>query len=115
MNDKTLERIADALERIASAMNTKAAKPAPVNNDILTTRIEDILPLSGRAKKVCYHLGIDTVMDLCGWTRSAIISQRGVGQMTFDELDRLLRKNGHNWGTWQSPSFLKAKDGRAWQ
>ena len=112
MNEKTLERIADALERIASAM-TKDSKVTPMNGEILMKHIADLPVLSGRAKKVCYHLGIDSVLDLCGWTRSAIISQRGVGQMTFDELDRLLRKNGLCWGAWQnSPSYLKYGGGR---
>lgn len=107
MDDKTLARIADALETIASALSNKGAKPVPVNNEILTSRIDDLLILSGRAKKACARLGMVTVMDICGWTRSAVIQQRGMGKMTFDELDRLLRRNGLSWGTWQSHSYLE--------
>ncbi len=107
MDDKTLSRIADALEAIASALSNKGAKPVPVNNEILTSRIDDLLILSGRAKKACARLGMVTVMDICGWTRSAVIQQRGMGKMTFDELDRLLRRNGLSWGTWQSHSYLE--------
>lgn len=106
MDDKTLARIADALETIASALN-KGSKSVPVNNEILTERIDDLLLLSGRAKKICARLGVVTVMDICGWTRSAIIQQQGMGKITFDELDRLLRRNGLQWGTWQSPAYLK--------
>lgn len=107
MDDKTLARIADALEAIASALSNKGAKPVPVNNAILLVRVEDLPMLSGRAKKICARLGIVTVMDICGWTRSAIIQQSGMGKMTFDELDRLLRRNGLSWGTWQSHSYLE--------
>ena len=107
MDDKTLARIADALEAIASALGNKGAKPVPVNNEILTSRIDDLLILSCRAKNACKRLGMVTVMDICGWTRSAVIQQRGMGKMTFDELDRLLRRNGLSWGTWQSHSYLE--------
>ena len=76
------------------------------------THIDDLLNLSGRAKKVCRQLEIKTIRDLSGWTRYGLMSQPGVGKVTFNELERLLLRSGMHWGNGKSESYLKHGGGR---
>ena len=65
---------------------------------LLRTRLEE-MDLSRRAKSVLAGAQLKTVGDLIWFRKDDILKFRNAGRVTADELDRLIKSLGLEWGT----------------
>ena len=96
---EALIQIASVMEQIEKPVLTSEEERAKKMSDLQIRFICSYKILSSRTLMICEKiLGAETIFDLACMRRSSVMSMKGIGKKTFDELTALLRCHGTFWG-----------------